>query len=138
MRPRKTILLVDVDEQQLSCNRFLLQVAGWRVVTARDAAAALALHDLGVDLVLGFADGMLREWATLAERMKTRRPEIPLLLVTRLESEGARAALAPAADMVLHRFSNAQLLEMVRVQIARQRGPKKALVPVAAAAAAGD
>src|ERR1700744_1571587 len=50
VRPRKTILLVGVNEQSTSVQKFLLETRGYRVLLAQDGDAALALHALGVDL----------------------------------------------------------------------------------------
>jgi DNA-binding response OmpR family regulator len=137
MRPRKTILVVNADEVQLSVQKFALETNGYRVLTAQDADAAGALHALGVDLVLGFADGMLREWEALAERMKAVHAETPILLVTRLQSFNARMCLAPRANFVYEQTTMADLYEWVRTFIPRKRGPRR-VAPVPALAVAGD
>jgi two-component system, OmpR family, response regulator CpxR len=93
MRPRKTILLVNANERELGMQRYMLETRGYRVLTAEDAAAALALHAEGVDLVLGFADGMLAEWAALAKRMKGVEAEVPILLSTHVKNSDARFAV---------------------------------------------
>lgn len=136
MRPRKVILVVHANERECGMWKFLLQVRGYNLLMASDAPSALALHAPGVDLVLGFADGMLREWAQLAERMKATMPEIPVILVTRLKSPESRLGLAPWADAVYGQSSTAELLEWIRMRMVRKRGPRRvALVP---AAMAGD
>lgn len=137
MRPRKVILLVDADERHAGEVKYLLFITGYRVMVAHDAAAALALHDLGVDLVLGFADGMLPDWAALAERMKARIPETPVIVVTRLKHPSARFALAPQANFVYEQASTAELLQWIKLQIARKRGPRRHL-PELVPALAGD
>ena len=127
MRPKKTILLVNANEDELGVQQYMLAVRGYRVLVAHDAAAALGLAALGVDLVLGFADAMLREWAALAEGMKRDQPSVPILLVTKLESAYMRTALAPAAVTVELRTNAVELMERVRVVIQRKRGPRNKL-----------
>ena len=127
MRPRKVILLVNANEDELGMQQYMLTVRGYRVLIAHEADAALALAALGVDLVLGFADGMLKEWRALAEGMKRDQPSVPIMLVTKLQADHARAALAPAADTVELRTNAVELMERVRVVIARKRGPKKVI-----------
>jgi two-component system response regulator CpxR len=134
MRPRKTILVVNANEDELGVQQYMLQVRGYRVMVAHDAAAALALAALGVDLVLGFADGMLKDWKELAEGMKRDQPNLPILLVTKLDSAYMRGALAPAADTVEVRTNAMDLVERVRTVIARKRGPRKKLEMVPALA----
>lgn len=141
MRPRKTILLVDANERQLGVERFMLEVRGYRVLVAHDADAALALHALGVDLVLGFADGMLGVWASLAARMKGERPDVPILVVvSHVRNADARFAVAPMAELVLDgaATSTVQLLEWVHLRIARKRGPRRMPCVELVPALAGD
>ena len=53
MRPRKTILCVDDNEQALSVRKFMLETRGYRVLTAHTSADALEIFAAGnVDLVL--------------------------------------------------------------------------------------
>lgn len=141
MRPRKTILLVGVNEQQASLQKFMLEVRGYRVLVAHDGDAALALHALGVDLVLGFADGMLRVWASLAARMKGARPDVPILVVvSHVKNVDARFAVAPMAELVLDgaATSTAQLLDWVHLRIQRKRGPRRMPCVELVPALAGD
>lgn len=130
-RPKKVILLVGANEQELSTQRFMLETRGYRVLAAQDAAAAMAQHGVGVDLVLGLGQGMLRLWAKLAVQMKAADSGTPILLLARLKPE-LLSGLAPAAEAVLDgRTSAAELLERVRVLIQRKRGPRKlVLAPV--------
>jgi CheY-like chemotaxis protein len=141
MRPRKTILLVNANERQLGIERFMLEVRGYRVLVAQDGDAALALHARGVDLVLGFADGMLRAWASLAARMKDVRPEVPIVVVvSHVKTAEARFAVAPMAELVLDgaATSTAQLLEWVHLRIRRKSGPRRMPCVELVPAVAGD
>lgn len=141
MRPRKVILLVSANEQVLSVQKYMLETRGFRVLVAHDAAAALALHDLRIDLVLGFADGMLREWDALSRQMKARIPETPILVSVNLKNSDARFAVAPHAEAVIGRVSAAELLDWVHMRVARKRGPRKEprhVQPAAELVMAGD
>ena len=53
MRPKKTILCVDDNEQALSVRKFMLETRGYRVLTASSSAQALEIfREGGIDLVL--------------------------------------------------------------------------------------
>ena len=53
MKPKRTILCVDDNEQYLSIRKVLLETRGYRVVACSNGAQALeAFHRGGVDLVL--------------------------------------------------------------------------------------
>ena len=138
MRPRKVILLVDANERQAGMTRLVLDVAGYRVRVAHDPGAALvalALPGVDVDLVLGYADGMLAEWPWLAAAMKQRlSPGVEILLVgSLLDAED----LGAANVCYQPRVPMAQLLERIRLMITRKRGPRK-MLPVLVPAVAGD
>ena len=47
MRPKKTILCVDDNEQALSVRKFMLETRGYRVLTATGSEAALELFQIG-------------------------------------------------------------------------------------------
>jgi two-component system, OmpR family, response regulator CpxR len=138
-RPRKTILLVDADERHAGELRYVLEVAAhFRVLVARDAAAALALHALGVDLVLGwlFVPGMGA--GELAARLKAQHEEVPILWMgTQRMCEFPSPAVTQALPLAT--TSTVTLLDRVRTLIARRRGPRRVRVmaPVPAMAA-GD
>ena len=55
MRPKKVILCVDDNEQELSVLKFMLATNGYRVVSASNGQEAIGLFaEIAVDLVLGF------------------------------------------------------------------------------------
>ena len=129
MRPRKTILLVDHNEQSLSVRSFLLDTRGYRVVavmTAREAleiverAAPGAIDLLLADLLLPQMDGN-----ELVRRAKMRQPELRAMLVSGTVTSAERAIHADAF-LPKGACSAAEMLERVRVLVARKRGPKKA------------
>ena len=128
MRPRKTILLVDHNEQTLSVRSFLLDTRGYRVIavtTAREAleiverAASGSLDLLLADLLLPQMDGN-----ELVRRAKMRQPELRAMLVSGTVTSAERATFADAF-LPKGACSPAEVLERVRVLVARKRGPKK-------------
>jgi two-component system response regulator CpxR len=132
MRPKKSILCVDDNEQVLSVRKFLLETRGYRVVTAESAQAALELimhtvpgtFDLLLsDLIMPQMDGN-----ELVRRAKQYHPSLPAMIVSGTVSAFDRAS---AADVFLPKgaCSPVEVLERVRVLVARKRGPKKSVMP---------
>lgn len=128
MRPKKTILCVDDNEQILSVRTFLLQTRGYRVIaipTPQEALEAIqnslpgALDLLLCDLVMPQMDGN-----ELVRRAKELHPGLPAMIISGTVSAYDRAG---RADVFLPKgaCSPAELLERVRVLVARKRGPKK-------------
>ena len=128
MRPRKTILCVDHNEQALSIRKFMLETRGYRVLAMTTAAAALehlqeampgSIDLLLADLVLPGMDGN-----ELTRRAKLLHPSLPALLVSGMVSNFDRAA---AADAFLPKgaCTAAEMLDRIRLLVARKRGPKK-------------
>jgi two-component system response regulator CpxR len=139
MRPRKTILCVDDNEQILSIRKFLLETRGYRVVSASTAAEALehiqaaipgSIDLLLTDLIMPQMDGN-----ELARRAKQHHPCLPVLLVSGTVTNFDRAT---SADAFLPKGACApiELLDRIRILVARKRGPKKQPVSAAAPPAA--
>lgn len=131
MRPKKVILCVDGNEQVLSVRKFLLETRGYRVVCAANGQAALheveralpgQLDLLLVDLLLPGMDGN-----ELVRRAKMLRPELPALITSGTVGSFDRAV---CADGFLPKgaSSPAELIERIRVLVARKRGPRKGTV----------
>lgn len=137
MRPKKTILCVDDNEQILSIRTFLLQTRGYRVIavpTPQEALEAIAdalpgTFDLLLcDLLMPGMDGN-----ELVRRSKELQPSLPAMIVSGTVQTYDRAG---RADVFLPKgaSSPAELLERVRVLVARKRGPKKVVLPPTEAA----
>jgi CheY-like chemotaxis protein len=129
LRPKKTILCVDDNEQALSVRTFLLETRGYRVISSLSAAHALeviqqstpgSLDLLLCDLVMPQMDGN-----ELVRRAKHMQPGLPAMIVSNMVASFDRAS---AADAFLPKgaCSPAELIERVRVLVARKRGPRKA------------
>ena len=125
MRPRKVILSVDDNEQVLSVRKFMLETRGYRVISAATAAAALEiLEGGGIDLVLCDLLMPQMDGNELVRRMKLVAPELPMMIVSGTVKAFERA---DAADAFLPKGAGAplELLERIRMLLARKRGPKK-------------
>lgn len=109
MQERETRLLMLIDDEPAQC-RLVSAIAsrsGWRTVFARDAETAIAM--------LGTQDGMmldailLDQWvpgsdsASLISELKSRRPALPILLLTSIGSNEAAidAMRAGASDYII-------------------------------------
>jgi CheY-like chemotaxis protein len=134
MRPKKTILCVDDNEQILSVRTFLLETRGYRVIALTDPRQALevianslpgSLDLLLSDLIMPQMDGN-----ELVRRAKDLHPQLPALIVSGTVTAYDRAG---RADVFLPKgaCTPAELLERVRILVARKRGPKKYSLPAA-------
>jgi two-component system, OmpR family, response regulator CpxR len=137
MRPRKTILCVDDNEQVLSIRKFMLETRGYRVITAESSALALealtAAMPGSIDLLLSDVIMPGMDGNELVRRAKQIHPTLPALLVSGTIANWDRAS---AADAFLPKAgcSPAELLDRIRVLVARKRGPKKHVQSVPAPA----
>lgn len=136
MKPKKTILCVDDNEQSLSIRKILLETRGYRVIACNNGEQALqAFQNGAVDLVL--TDLMMPgiDGSRLIEEVKRLSPQTPALLFSGRVKIYERDTLA---DLFLPKgmYEPAELLERIRLLLVRKRGPKKPFVPPARAAAA--
>ncbi len=133
MRPKKTILCVDDNEQALSVRKFLLETRGYRVLAVTTAHEALELLEsalpgsidlLLTDLLMPTMDGN-----ELVRRAKDMSPALPTMLISGSVKQYERGV---RADVFLPKgvCSPVEMLERIRVLVARKRGPKKAMPPV--------
>jgi len=129
MRPKKVILCVDDNEQALSVRKFLLETRGYRVLTSLVPEEALErFRRGGIDLVLSDLNMPRMDGNDLARRMKEVAPEVPILLMSGCVKAFDRAT---CADYFLPKgaCSPLDVLDRVRMMLARKRGPKKAAFP---------
>jgi CheY-like chemotaxis protein len=138
MRPRKTILCVEDNEQILSVRKFLLETRGYRVVAMSSAAEALAyLQEAlpgSVDLLMSDLKMPQMDGNTLILRAKQVQPGLPALLisgtVTGFEMAGVADAFLPKGAC-----TPAEVLDRVQNLVKRKRGPKKQVQSVRPATA---
>jgi len=137
MRPKKTILCVDDNEQSLSIRKIMLETRGYRVIACTSGTRALELFKIGgVDLVL--SDYVMPECdgRMLVENIKSISPATPAILVS--GTIAAHDSEMPA-DVFLPKgtYAPVELLERIRLLLVRKRGPKRALPVVAPPPLAG-
>jgi CheY-like chemotaxis protein len=134
MRPKKNILCVDNNEQILSVRTFLLETRGYRVIAVTNPHEALeviasslpgSIDLLLSDLLLPQMDGN-----ELVRRAKDLQPSLPAMLVSGTVTSYDRAGRADAF-LPKGACSPTELLERVRILVARKRGPKKYSYPTA-------
>lgn len=129
MKPKRTILCVDDNEQSLSIRKVLLETRGYRVITSTRGEEALDIFRKGgIDLVLtdlimpGF-DG-----TKLIEQIKAISPQTPAILLSgkvRIYDRDTNADVFLPKGM----YAPAELLERIRLLLVRKRGPKRAHPP---------
>jgi two-component system response regulator CpxR len=136
MRPKKTILCVDDNEQSLSIRKFMLETRGYKVVVSHNGREALQIFDHGgVDLVLSDLVMPDMDGAELVKRIKELSPETPAILFS---GKIKMYDKDTSADIFLPKGSYApvELLERIRLLLVKKRGPKKSSSSVAAIKAA--
>jgi len=125
MKPKKTILCVDDNEQSLSIRKILLETRGYRVVACGSGEQALeAFRRGGVDLVLTDLIMPGVDGSRLIEEVKRISPQTPAVLISARTKVYERETLA---DVFLSKgmYEPADLLERIRVLLVRKRGPKR-------------
>jgi CheY-like chemotaxis protein len=133
MRPKKVILCVDDNEQELSVLKFMLATNGYRVVSATNGQEAIGIFaGTPVDLVLADYAMPQMDGNQLVDRLKQIAPHVPMILLGDLQKMGSEIH---AADALLAKknCSTQELLERIRLMSARKRGPRKGTQRLAAA-----
>jgi CheY-like chemotaxis protein len=125
MRPKKIILCVDDNEQDLSVLKFMLSTNGYRVVSATTGQEAIGIFaETQVDLVLADFGMPQMNGNQLVDRLKRTAPHVPMILLGDPQRMGSDIH---AADCLLAKknCSPLELLERIKVMSARKRGPRK-------------
>jgi two-component system, OmpR family, response regulator CpxR len=126
MRPKKVILCVDDNEQELSVLKFMLSTNGYRVLAAANGQEAIAIFATAAQIDLVLADTTMPQMngGQLVERLKRMNPQVPMILLG--DAQAANGEIH-VADAVLARknCSTQELLERIKVMSARKRGPRK-------------
>ena len=136
MRPKKVILCVDDNEQDLSVRKFMLSTNNYRVLPASNGIEAIEIFSQEqVDLVLADFNMPKMNGVQLVEKLKQIAAHVPMILLAdnqQLSSEPHRA------DAVLNKknCSPQELLERIKIMSARKRGPRKGTHRVLAPASA--
>jgi CheY-like chemotaxis protein len=128
MRPKKVILCVDDNEQELSVLKFMLETNGYRVLSALNGQDALsAFADNSVDLVLADYAMPQMNGNQLVDRLKQIASHVPMILLGDPQRMGGEIHGADAL-LAKKNCSPHELLERIKVMSARKRGPRKGTV----------
>jgi two-component system, OmpR family, response regulator CpxR len=134
MRPKKIILCVDDNEQELSVQKFLLETNGYRVLAATSGREAIEIFaETAVDLVLTDMEMPQMTGNQLIERLKLIAGHVPMILLGNPQRMAGELHLA---DALVNKKNCCpqELLERVKIMSARKRGPRKGSQRVAAQA----
>ena len=127
MKPKKTVLCVDDNEQALSIRKIMLETRGYRVLAYNSGEQALeAFRRGGVDLVLTDLIMPGVDGSRLIEEIKNLSPQTPAVLISGRTKIYECQTLA---DVFLPKgmYEPADLLERIRLLLVRKRGPKRPL-----------
>lgn len=125
MKPKRTILCVDDNEQSLSIRKIMLETRGYRVLTCTSGEQALErFREGGVDLVLTDLIMPGLDGTRLIDEIKHLSPGTPAILLSgkvRIYDRDTRADVFLPKGM----YAPVELLERIRVLLIRKRGPKR-------------
>jgi two-component system, OmpR family, response regulator CpxR len=125
MKPKRTILCVDDNEQSLSHRKILFETRGYRVASFSRGEQALERFLLGgIDLVIADMAMPGLDGPQLIARIKSLSPQTPAILISskiRLYEHDSQADVFLTKGM----YAPADLLERVRTLLVRKRGPKR-------------
>ncbi|HEY2498445.1 MAG TPA: response regulator [Candidatus Angelobacter sp.] len=129
MRPKRTILCVDDNEQALSIRKVMLETRGYRVLACSNGHQALeAFRQGGVDLVLSDLQMPGLDGAELVNKIKEISACTPAILFsgkTRFYEKDTCADLFLPKGM----YAPIELLERIRLMLVKKRGPKRMMAP---------
>lgn len=127
MKPKRTILCVDDNEQSLSIRKIMLETRGYRVVACNSGLDALEqFKQGGIDLVLSDLIMPGLDGHHLIEEIKKLSPQTPAILFSGKVKIYERNL---HADVFLPKgmYAPVELLERIRLLLVRKRGPKRIL-----------
>jgi len=126
MKPKRTILCVDDNEQTLSIRKVFLETRGYRVLACSSGEEALErFRKGGVDLVLTDLVMPGLDGTKLVRAVKELSPQTPAILISgkvRIYDHDSKADVFLPKGM----YAPAELLERIRMLLVRKRGPKRA------------
>jgi two-component system response regulator CpxR len=125
MKPKRTILCVDDNEQSLSHRKIMLETRGYRVANFNRGEDAMARFSQGgIDLVIADMAMPGLDGPQLIAKIKELSPQTPAILISskvRIYDHDSKADVFLTKGM----YAPADLLERVRVLVVRKRGPKR-------------
>ncbi|MGZ4812204.1 MAG: response regulator [Terriglobales bacterium] len=127
MKPKRTILCVDDNEQSLSIRKVMLETRGYRVITCNNGLEALdVFRQGGIDLILSDLIMPGLDGHKLIEEVKKISPQTPAILFSgkvKIYERDLRADVFLPKGM----YAPVELLERIRLLLIRKRGPKRVL-----------
>ena len=126
MRPKKVILCVDDNEQELSVLKFMLMTNGYRVLSATNGQEAIAIFASAPQIDLVLADSQMPQMSggQMVERLKRMASHVPMIVLGEPQPSNGEIRAADAT-LVRRSYSTQELLERIKVMSARKRGPRK-------------
>lgn len=125
MKPKRTILCVDDNEQSLSYRKIVLETRGYRVASySRGQEALERFRQGGIDLVVTDMSMPGLDGPQLIAAIKKITPQVPAILISsklRVYDHESQADVFLAKGM----YAPADLLERIRLLLVRKRGPKR-------------
>jgi two-component system, OmpR family, response regulator CpxR len=125
MKPKRTILCVDDNEQSLSHRKIMLETRGYRVVSfSRGEEALERFRKGGIDLVVTDMAMPGLDGPQLIAAIKNLSPQTPAVLISskvRIYSHESQADVFLTKGM----YAPADLLERIRILLVRKRGPRR-------------
>jgi CheY-like chemotaxis protein len=125
MKPKRTILCVDDNEQSLSNRKIVLETRGYRVAGFSRGEDALARFlQGGIDLVIADMAMPGLDGPQLIAKIKQSSPHTPAILISskvRVYEHDSQADVFLTKGM----YATADLLERIRQLLVRKRGPKR-------------
>ena len=125
MKPKRTILCVDDNEQTLSHRKIMLETRGYRVASfSRGEDAVERFKQGGIDLVITDMAMPGLDGPQVIATVKNISPQTPAILISskvRIYDHESQADVFLAKGM----YNPADLLERIRLLLIRKRGPKR-------------
>jgi two-component system response regulator CpxR len=125
MKPKRTILCVDDNEQSLSYRKIMLETRGYRVASYSHGEEALErFKQGGIDLIVTDMAMPGLDGPQLIAAIKSLSPHTPAILISskvRIYNHESQADVFLARGM----YAPADLLERIRLLLVRKRGPKR-------------
>jgi two-component system, OmpR family, response regulator CpxR len=125
MKPKRTILCVDENEQTLSHRKIMLQTRGYRVAAFTNGEEALVrFHEGGIDLVITDMAAQGLDGPQLIAAIKSASAHTPAILISsklRIYEHNSQADVFLTKGM----YAPADLLERIRQLLVKKRGPKR-------------
>lgn len=125
MKPKRTILCVDDNEQTLSYRKIVLETRGYRVASfTRGQEALERFAQGGIDLVIADMAMPGIDGPQLIAKIKELSPLTPAILISskiRIYDHDSQADVFLTKGM----YATVDLLERIRLLLVRKRGPKR-------------